>query len=134
MLEFTPDFETHVTSVDDQHREIIKLINDLSEMGAKSFTLEELTKTLNFLGDYAIRHFRDEEELMQKWKYPRYEAHKNMHKKFISVFGGLKAELAKEGPSVEFVFKVNKSIVNWIMLHIKQADKAMAAYIIEQSR
>jgi len=129
MLEFTPDLETNVTSVDDQHKEIIKLINDLSEMGAKSFTLEELTKTLDFLGDYAIRHFHDEEELMRKWKYPRYEEHKEMHKKFISIFDELKAELLRKGPSVEFVFQVNKSIVNWIMLHIKQADKAMAAYI-----
>jgi len=132
MINFTADLEVKVPNIDNQHKELFKRINDLTALGAKSVSKDETDKTIKLLGDYIIKHFRDEEELQKRYAYPKYEWHREQHKIYIDSFNKLKAEYDKNGPSTAFTLQLNKSIIDWIVKHIKHVDVELGKFINEK--
>lgn len=58
---------------------------------------EEIERTLSFLIDYSVRHFRDEEELQKKYNFPHFARHRQEHiifkKQVLRLAGRLRAYL-----------------------------------------
>ena len=128
MITFTKDLELGVPKIDAQHRDLIDKINKLSSMGAHSFSKEETKKTIDFLGQYVINHFRDEELLQVKSNYPKYPMHKELHQKFIQDFTKFSSDFDVTGPSPQFTLELNKVIITWIVRHIKNVDIEFGKY------
>ena len=122
MLSLTKDLETGVEKIDSQHRELINRINSARETGEKAVSKEETQKTIDYLGEYVVKHFGDEEELQIESKYPKYPEHKEKHTMFVNDFIKLKNEFANSGNSLEFTLKLNSSVITWIVKHIKGDD------------
>jgi len=122
MITLTKDMEIGVPKVDGQHRELVDRINALTKMGAKSVSKEETERTLKLLTDYVILHFRDEEALHKQSNYPKIEQHKIMHQAYLKELESLKKEFDANGVSAKFTLDINKSVINWIVRHIKSAD------------
>jgi len=122
MLSLTKDMETGVEKIDSQHRELINRINSLLAIGEKAASREETQKTIDYLGEYIVEHFGDEQEIHIKSKYPKYEEHKAKHAYYINDFTKLKNEFAANGNSMEFTMKLNGSLITWIVQHIKGDD------------
>ena len=122
MITLTSDMATGVAKIDEQHRELVKRLNDVLAMGTKSFSKEETKKTIDFLGEYIIKHFNDEEALQRQCDYSKYEWHKGQHQKYINDFKKLKKEFSENGPSAKFTVSLNASLVEWIVNHIKAVD------------
>jgi hemerythrin len=121
--------EVGVPKIDEQHRELIDRLNQVMSMGLDdSLSREETKKTLDFLGDYVIKHFRDEEALQKESRYPKYEWHKEQHKFYVDNLNKLKEEFARNGASMKFTLDLNNSIVVWIVKHIKSVDKEFGRY------
>jgi len=133
MLSLSKDMETGVEKIDTEHRELIKRINSLKEVGEKSASHEEIEKTIVYLGDYVVKHFSDEEELQTKSKYPRYPEHKKLHAFFIDDFNKLKSEFEKNGNSMDFTMKLNNTLITWIVKHIKGEDVEFGKYYKAQA-
>ena len=132
MISVTSDLLTYVPQIDAQHKELFELINkaEVTAMSAENANSKEETENaLKFLGEYIIKHFGDEEQLMLKSGYPKYEWHRTWHQWYISEFDGLKAEYAKNGPSKEFTEILNKSVIRWIVKHIKTVDVVLGQHI-----
>ncbi|TYB32853.1 MAG: hypothetical protein FXF49_09325 [Flexistipes sinusarabici] len=70
---------------DSQHKQLIKYINDLSEIIDRKGSQEEVRKIFNALFEYKRNHFSLEEKLMEKHGYLLYEAHKKAHDNFYEV-------------------------------------------------
>ena len=133
MIKFTPDLETNVPHIDEQHRELFKRINSVVALGERSVSKEETDETLNLLGAYIHKHFGDEEELQRKSGYPKYEWHCGQHRQYVESFGQIKAEYEKNGPSLDFTLRLNKSIIDWIIKHIRSADRELGIFINEKT-
>ena len=129
MIVFTPDLFTNVAQIDEQHKELFNRINIVASMGDEPLSKEETEKTLDFLGNYIIKHFDDEEKLQRKTGYPKFSWHHEMHKWYIAEFEKLKEEYCQNGPSEQFTLLLNKSIINWIVKHIKTVDMYLANYL-----
>jgi len=132
MIKFSPDLETKVPKIDEQHKELFKRINDVIAMGAKSVTKEETDKTFKMLGDYITQHFRDEEELQRKSGYPKLDWHRQQHQLYIDSFNKLKKEYDQNGPSAAFTLQLNKSIIDWIVKHIRHVDIELGKFLNEK--
>ena len=128
-ITFTPDLETGMPNIDEQHKELFKRINDVVKCGAASVEKAETEKTLVFLGDYIVEHFTDEEKLQRDSGYPQYEWHRGQHEGYVSEFRKLQREYVKNGPSLDFTMHLNKSVIEWIVKHIRSADKELGAYV-----
>jgi hemerythrin len=133
MLSLSKDMETGVEKIDTQHRELINRINKLLAAGESTTSEAETQKTIDFLGEYVIKHFGDEEELQIKSNYPKYPEHKEKHTSFINDFFKLKREFAGKTNSFEFSMKLNNSLITWITKHIKGDDAEFGNYYKEQA-
>ncbi len=126
---WSADLETGNTAIDTQHKELIIAVNNLLDACASGKGREALKQTADFLYSYTAKHFADEEKLQLASKYPDYQNHKKEHEDFKKVVHEMVAQLNTEGPTVAMVGKVNKTIAGWLIRHIKQQDKKVAAHI-----
>ena len=126
-IAWSSGLETGNEAIDEQHKQLFKLISDLAEAFARdSETLEE---TLNFLVAYTVKHFADEEALQVRCNFPFYESHKRLHDQFKETVGELVKQFKENSSSAELSAKVNSIIVKWLVQHIQREDFKVAAHI-----
>jgi len=70
-------------TVDDQHKTLVSLINELHEAMILGKSKQIMNKVLQNLLDYTVSHFSTEEKYMIKYNYEWYLPHKSEHRKFI---------------------------------------------------
>jgi hemerythrin len=117
-----------VKEIDDQHKKLFEAIDKLFIACSQGKGKEEVGNTIKFLEDYTIVHFTSEQEMHKKYNYPEREAHKKIHEKFLQSFTELKEHFEREGASVLFIQRVNRQVVDWLVHHIGNQDKAFSSY------
>ncbi len=120
--------------IDSQHQELIARINQLLEASSRGTGAENVGEILDFLGNYVVEHFGDEEREMKKYNYRGYDGHKEQHTKFINTYLELREEIEREGIGPHTAIQVNEIIVDWLINHITKVDKNLAAFLNEASR
>jgi hemerythrin-like metal-binding protein len=132
-IEWSDDLAIGMPAIDEQHRDLINNINDLIEAIRTGQGQEHIHKITVFLEDYVVRHFNDEEVLMQEYNYPGYPAHKSLHLKFIEAFQDFKKELEeKQDRGLYLVFRVQTLIMDWFVNHIVKVDKQLGVFLSTQ--
>ena len=63
-------YETGILALDNEHRELVAAVNRLFEAVRDKRGDEVLTETLGTLEDYVLKHFQNEERLLEQYKYP----------------------------------------------------------------
>jgi hemerythrin len=116
--------ETGIESIDHQHKELFRQLDDLLNPG----NANRFNEMLEFLDSYIVKHFTDEQNMHLKSKYPKAAEHRRYHDNYAALFRKLKAKYIKEGPSVTNNMEINKSVVGWLKEHIFIQDKEFAAY------
>jgi hemerythrin len=125
--------ETGNELIDNQHKGLINALNTLLETCRQGKGKEELSKSLDFLTQYTIKHFFDEEQLQQKYKYPDFQNHKKYHDDFKITVRNLSVRLIMKGSSDELIEEVKAKIGGWLVTHIKGQDVKVAAHIRAQN-
>jgi hemerythrin len=131
-IEWTRALATGVTVVDEQHKEIFKRVNRLSEACSAGKGREEVLNLLLFLGDYVKEHFAAEEKLQVRYGYPGYAQHKSQHTRFIADISRLATAFKTEGATLSLVIMTNKTLTAWLVQHISKTDMELADFLKEQ--
>lgn len=126
------NYEVGIEKVDEQHKELFQKINNLLEACTNHKGREEVVETINFLEEYVNKHFSEEEQLQRDYSYPEYVKHKAAHEQFTRNFLELKKKLQQEGPTLQFIMQVNKVVVDWLIIHITNVDKAFGNFVNEK--
>ena len=129
MIEFTPDLMMNVPLVDEQHMALVTRLNEIVTMGTAAGSKEEIEKNLLFLGNYAVKHFTDEENLQIRVHYPKYEQHRKLHQQFVEDYKKFVADYRENGSSTTFMIQLNRVVIRWIAQHISEADLDIARHI-----
>ena len=127
--EWSSNLETGNPTIDNQHKQLIGAANSLLEACRGGTGQQELSNTLEFLNGYIIKHFGDEEKMMQQHQYAGYGQHRTYHEDFKSVVRDLTKRLIQEGPTETLVGEVHTSIVDWLLNHIKGDDFRLASFL-----
>lgn len=128
-IEWTEDLAVGSKEIDDQHKELFRMINQMLEACNQGKGKEVLEEILGFLEKYVVTHFGTEERLMQQYNYPDYPSHKNHHEQFIKSFMDLKKEMTTTGPGTHIVIMTNRTVVGWLNSHIRNVDKLLGAFL-----
>jgi len=120
--------ETGNVTVDRQHKEIFRLVQDVLDADAFSDRKEKIESSLNFLSAYAVRHFQTEEALMTESSYPGYDNHKAQHVNFVKAVSDFMEAYKTDGSSVGVSDTVSGFVVEWLNEHIMGSDREMAAF------
>lgn len=118
-----------VKQIDDQHKALIQAVNDLFEACSEGKGRQKIADTMEFLQNYVVMHFGEEEKLQQCCGYPDYSNHKKLHTEFINAFLGYKKQLETEGPTISLVAKFNSFVSNWLIFHISKEDKKIGQFM-----
>ncbi len=121
-----------IDEIDKQHKAIIEQSNKLLEARQDNQGAEQLEEIFKFLEKYIKNHFSSEEKIQQKYNYPQYEEHKKAHDKFIEKIAQFKEEYNKQNKGITALMKLNKTILNWIIKHVKKEDQKLSKYIKQQ--
>jgi hemerythrin len=128
-IEWTQRLAVGVEAIDAQHRELFQQVNQLVSALESRHGEAEVARIVQFLGDYVVRHFGDEERLMARTAYPDAAAHKKLHEAFIADFVKFKADLAKNGASPALATQLNHKVGGWLIDHIGRTDRALGAFL-----
>ncbi|MDR2103333.1 MAG: bacteriohemerythrin [Treponema sp.] len=129
MVNWTDEYSVGNSLIDEQHKELIRMTNELYDACLKGGGAERIffLRVMHGSVDYVKNHFSTEENIMKEVNYPDYEVHKKEHEGFI-------AEVLQEAKNYEnnrpFVpLSFVKFLLEWIVKHIAESDKKYAPYL-----
>ena len=118
-------YDTGIGEIDNQHRQIVEYINQLSAAHKKN-DLRMLGEVIEGLVDYTMSHFAFEESLMEEAEYPFATAHKKIHEMFIRRVEKFQQSF-KGGEDVTEEFYT--LLKRWLIQHIQRDDMAYTSRI-----
>jgi hemerythrin len=124
---WTDELSVGSTFIDNDHRKLIGLVNQLHEAMSQGQGKEILKNVLVELIKYTKEHFRREEEHMQKIQYAERTAHKVEHDKLLNEVLDLQKKF-NDG-SVMLTIQVSKFLREWLVTHIMKSDQKLATAI-----
>ncbi len=119
-----------VDKIDKQHRELFCRINLLVYAMRNGKKTDEILKNLNFLEEYVIRHFKDEEEIQKKTNYPKYEIQHREHEEFKNILKELRKVFESTSVSSLFLTSEQQKISYWWRKHIIEFDKDIGTFLM----
>lgn len=121
LIEWREEYSVNVEIIDKQHKRLFEILNqfynDIMEIRGQ----DSIKKVVNDLSEYAVIHFKTEEDIMLKIDYPDYKMHKKEHDTFVNKV----VELHKKLQSGEFVLSIEvlNFLKDWLINHILKVDK-----------
>ena len=115
--------------VDEQHEKLFEVINNLMHACQLGTHRKELQNTLDFLLDYVVQHFADEEALQRRVKYPDYANHRLLHIEFTNTAVDLAKQLEADGFSIALMGEVYSLVGQWLQTHIQGEDMKIGHYL-----
>jgi hemerythrin len=128
-MTWSEDLAVGVAQIDQQHRELFRRFDDILEACRQGHGRSRLVELHDFLAEYVETHFGDEEALMRSKGYPRLDEHLAQHAKYRTQMESLSAILAVQEPSIALLVETNQKVMAWLMEHIRNTDRALAAYL-----
>ena len=118
-----------VAEIDDDHRLLIALFNELNRAAAAGESAAYLAATLEELINCTVWHFSHEDRLMLKHRYPGIDQHRQAHRELIAAAQELQAKLAQADAAV-----ANAEIEyleRWLTEHILTADQRLGSFLAQ---
>ncbi len=122
-----------ITLLDEQHKSLIRKLNDVSSAIENGLGQREITKTLEFLSEYADFHFSAEEKHMKEHSYPGLEKQKIEHQEFMDTLSNLEQEFEEEGSTSALSDAINDFLFNWLTNHIQGLDQEFGDFLAENN-
>ena len=83
LLQWKPEYSVGVQSMDDEHREMIDLINATYEKLTSDAAADQVEEYLGEILSTISMHFALEERIMKNSNYDEYRAHKDDHEELL---------------------------------------------------
>ncbi|WP_235893931.1 bacteriohemerythrin [Oceanidesulfovibrio indonesiensis] len=127
LITWSSDLSVGIDSIDDQHKVLVDLINELNEAMKQRKADSVILDILDRLKGYVVEHFAHEEKLFAKHGYPEARSHKDVHQKFVDKVLDFEKQL-KSG-SVTLSMEVMKFLKDWLTGHIMGTDKKYSPFL-----
>ncbi|MBL1143078.1 MAG: bacteriohemerythrin [Proteobacteria bacterium] len=123
-------YSVGIESIDNDHKKLIHLINNLQTAIDFKTDVNFEKQTLDEVINYTQYHFTREEGLMEDNGYPEFEPHKATHKKMIDQVNELVQAYEKgEDGAIESLLTFLKT---WLIKHINGTDQEYSEYLISK--
>jgi hemerythrin len=120
-FKWSADYSVNIASLDDQHRELIAILNRLYVAVSKLEGGQAIAGTLDSLTNYTEEHFALEEGLMQRANYPDFDAHQAEHQRFLAQLDQFRKKHVLEDKPI--YFEMLGFLKAWLKDHIQCVDR-----------
>ncbi|CBH22154.1 putative Hemerythrin-like protein CA_C0069 [Acetoanaerobium sticklandii] len=125
MISWETQYELGIKSIDDQHKELVNIINKMAALliEAKQGVdiYDEVATVINDLKKYTIYHFKYEENLFDQYSYEYKDTHKAEHDKLVSDIEELDLSSFDED-QIKHTNDLLKFLITWLFKHISGSD------------
>jgi hemerythrin-like metal-binding protein len=132
-FQLTDDLLTGIEAVDEQHRILFELANDVVETSDEKRGSAFFERTSAFLKEYIYYHFACEEMVMLEHHYPKLEAHSQRHASLRAELATLVLDPSAEGSVKKLNAQLCFFIEDLVVQHVRTWDREMAAFYRAQN-
>ena len=137
-LEWTEELSVKISLFDNEHKILIGLLNNIGEVLSLEDPHKEIAIILNELTKYAKIHFSHEEEIMLKYLYPGAVEHIREHEAFVKKIYEITSEYNMLPPSLhtknddhELYLEIYSFLAGWVHTHIRKNDKKYTDFLLK---
>ncbi len=120
-------YETGIKKVDDDHKVLVQLTDELEAAMEPGASREAMGATLKALVEYVKFHFNNEEEVMKRVGFPDLQRHRQLHKDLVNDVAGILIDLknGKEWTKSELI----GFLTRWLEDHILGEDQKIGQFL-----
>lgn len=126
-IDWSNSLSVDIKELDDQHKKLIELINQLNDAMKVGKGKDVIGKVLGSLIAYTKSHFATEERLMQTHSYPSYIIHKKAHDDLTKQALDLQKKF--EAGNIAITVEVMGFLKDWLSKHIMSTDKQYSPFL-----
>jgi hemerythrin len=126
-FEWSDQLSVKVGKMDEQHKVLVSLINELHEAMKAGIGKEATGKTLKRLIEYTKTHFADEEALMRQHGYQGLDVQKAEHAKLTQQVLDFNKDYT--AGKITLTMEVMSFLKRWLNEHIANTDKKYGPYL-----
>jgi hemerythrin-like metal-binding protein len=119
-LQWKPEYTVGVQSMDDEHREMIDLINATYEKLTSDAAADQVEEYLGEILSTISMHFALEERIMQNAGYGEFQAHKDDHEVLLDRLRDLMDDYYDDPASG--AKRLEQSLSDWFATHFSTFD------------
>jgi len=127
IIQWSETISVNNTTIDNQHKRLIDLINELSKHSNTGANSKIINETLSELLRYTLTHFSDEEEFMRKAGYPKLDQHIKKHRDFSHKIATFCLDVQNGKASV--TKDLLQFLADWLVEHTSVDDQDYKNYI-----
>jgi hemerythrin len=125
ILEWDEKYSVGVSEIDEQHKKMFAVINNLIETASGKFEKEQLTAIINSLLEYKKFHFETEEKYFKQFNFEGAEEHITEHHKFAEKLASIQEEYGND--LIMLTFELIDFIEDWLIGHLMVMDQKYIA-------
>lgn len=125
MYHFTDDCLIGMEEIDNEHRELFRIINETQELldnQVLSDKYDRIIEMVDRLEQYAEEHFRHEEEYMESIRHPELNLQKRQHLFFCDKINSITNSFSSDHEQQTVLEDLLKYLVTWLYRHIVSSD------------
>lgn len=127
LFKWGKEYETGIDKFDQQHKKLVKIINDIYINFLNGESKEKIFPLLDELIEYTGYHFKAEEDAFDKFNYPEAQKHKALHKNLVDKVVKYVENIKSENKNIDFNFL--SFLRDWLTEHIKIEDKKYSSHL-----
>lgn len=131
LIDWTNEFSVGIPSLDEQHRNLVDIINKFEEARRRGKGTKIMRQILNEIIGYTQEHFAFEEELLEESDYPDRKLHQSQHRQLLQKVERLQHDYLHEGRRI--TAETGEFLNYWLTSHILQHDKNYSEHLQKTS-
>jgi len=129
-------YKLGVALIDEQHQELFRRVTDFVETVRKPVAWEEKTRkvkeTLEFMKEYVITHFHDEEAYQRKIGYPEMDRHRKIHNDMVRYVADVAQQFEQDGCNEQLIQQFAGKLLAWLINHVASEDQKIADFVAKK--
>lgn len=121
-----------VPLIDEQHEELFHRVTDFVETVRRPVPWKDknrkVNETLDFMKEYVVSHFRDEEAYQKEIGYPGLEAHRKIHGDMVRYVADVSREYEGPGDKEQLMQQFAGKLLAWLINHVASEDQKIADF------
>lgn len=126
-LNWTEELSVGIPRIDQQHRKLVSLLNELYEAMQSGKGRDVLGKVLGELAGYTKTHFAAEEQIMAANGYPELQTHRDKHQKMAQKVMELNDQFRKG--VLASPIQITNFLKDWLAKHIMETDRNYGPFL-----
>lgn len=127
LFEWVNEMSVNIADIDDQHKRLVAMINELVEAIEASERTATLNRILAEMVEYSMTHFALEEGYMIKHDYPGYAIHKKQHDAFVAKAKELQQRESRK--TILIAMDTANFLMDWLRAHVMGTDKLYMPFL-----